>query len=137
MENRKGGDPFDPAKLRIPPEIITNGRAREEAQKAPRARKAEAAEFIMVPLSRHLQLAGAPGSVVWLAYHLHYLSWKAHGRPFKLGNVALGRNSRMTRHSKLRALRDLERRGWIKVQMEPRKSPLITVVADGGKTANL
>ena len=133
MENGKAGDPCDPANLRLPQETVeANRRAQKQSQRAPRHRKAETTEFVMVPASRHMQLAGAPRSVIWLAYHLHYLSWKAHRRPFKLANVALARDGRMTRHSKLRALRDLERRGWIKVQMGPRKSPTITVLAGGG-----
>jgi hypothetical protein len=135
-KNEERVDPFDPANLRLPLELIKIGvRAQKEnAKKGPAAGETgRPGEFVMVPLSRHMQLAGAPSSVIWLAYHLHYLSWRAHGRPFRLANGALTGGGLMSRHTKLRALRELERRGWIKVQIEARKSPTVTLLGESGR----
>jgi hypothetical protein len=128
MDNRVAEDPFDPAKLRIPSEEARGDwRAHKEAHKVPRAHKAETLGFIKVPLTWHVHLVHAPGSTLWLAQHLLYLNWKAHNRPLKLANAGLI-GMGMTRFSKWRALRDLERRGLIKVEGDRRKTPTITVL---------
>lgn len=132
MKNGKAEDPFDPAKLRIRPETFEANRQAQGAAEAADASKDPQGKFVMMPLRRHLQLAGAPSSVIWLAYHLHFLSWKAHGRPFRLANGTLTGRGMMGRHTKLRALRDLERRGWIKARIEARKSPIITLIEEPG-----
>jgi len=57
-----------------------------------------------------------------------HLSWKAGHRPFKLPNEALKR-LRISRERKGPVLRELEQMGLIRLKREPRKAPLIAVVA--------
>jgi hypothetical protein len=119
-------DRFDPEKLRIPPAMIeANWRAQREAQKPARSR--EGRRFIQMPWDWHIDLVDAPGHTLWLAEHLAYLDWKAHGQPFKLANMALAEMG-VTRYVKWRALRELERRGLIRVQSCPGGSPTITIL---------
>jgi hypothetical protein len=129
-------DPFDPDKLKLSPEeseALHRAERKATAQQEAAYRGAANEPFVMIPLDRYMQLQGAASSVIWLAGYLYYLSFKAHGHPFQLGNIALRRNGGMSRNTKLRALRELERMGWISLLTVPRKSPWITLVEDGGE----
>lgn len=59
---------------------------------------------------------------------LLHLNWKADHRPFKLPNEDLKRLG-ISRERKGPVLRELEEMGLIRVKREPRKAPLITVLA--------
>jgi hypothetical protein len=61
--------------------------------------------------------------VAWYVLHLH---WKNQGTPFKLANSMLKYDG-VGRHSKQRALNELEQRGLITLERRPRKSPIIHV----------
>ena len=89
-------------------------------------RTARAAHFIKKPWVWHERLIGAPGQTWCLADIVLYIHWKRGGAPFKLarGLRGLGAMPRMTR---LRALRDLERRGLVTVERRMNRSPIVTV----------
>jgi hypothetical protein len=69
----------------------------------------------------------ATGSTYHIAGHLWRLDWKHHGKPFKLPNAALAYDG-ISRQTKWRALRDLERRGLIRIECRDSKSPIIHLV---------
>ena len=106
---------IDPAKIAAPP-IPTKIRKRRE-------------KFVKVPMTWYEKLSKPPprGRCTCLvAWYLLYLNWKNHGKPFKLANGMLNYDG-LSRDSKMRALRDLERRGLITVERRSRKSPIIHV----------
>jgi hypothetical protein len=82
--------------------------------------------FIKVPWVWLEQLDGATGETYRVALCLLYLHWKAKGRPIKLANGML-RVDGVSRQTKWRALRELERRDLISVECRPGKSPIIRV----------
>ena len=74
------------------------------------------------------RLTGATGNTILVALDLLYLAWKGgKGAPVKLANGML-RHDRVSRHSKWRALNELERRGLITVERRPKRSPLVHVL---------
>jgi hypothetical protein len=83
--------------------------------------------FIMVPWRWHEKLAGATGQTCRLAQLLLYLHWKDRGAPIRLTNRLLEADG-ISRQSKWRALRELERRGLIQVECRARKSPMVWVI---------
>jgi len=83
--------------------------------------------FIRLPFSWLDRLNGASGQVYALALHLLYLRWKGHGAPVKLANGMLAIDG-ISRRSKWRALTELERRGLVSIERQPRKSPLVQVL---------
>lgn len=105
-------------------------KAEREAKKS---RKATAAEsggpFVRYPIELAYQVGAAKNAgAAKLFPILMYLAWQAHGRPFKLANSVL-QGLGIDRHRKGAVLRELEQMGLIKAEHQPRKSPLITVVA--------
>ena len=80
--------------------------------------------FVMVPMTWTERLSGASGKTWEIAVHLLYLHWKGKGEPIKLANGMLAMDG-IGRHSKYRALYDLERRSLIMVERRPRRSPII------------
>jgi hypothetical protein len=89
-------------------------------------REARAEHFIKKPWVWHEKLRGAPGQTWRLADIVLYFDWKAGGAPFKLARGLRGMEA-MPPVSKLRALRDLERRGLVTVEWRTNKSPIISV----------
>jgi hypothetical protein len=85
--------------------------------------------FVRYPVEVIYQMGEAKhiGTVRLYPLLLH-LSWKADHRPFKLPNEGLKR-LRISRERKGPVLRELEQMGLIRLKREPRKAPLITVVA--------
>jgi hypothetical protein len=81
-------------------------------------------QFVRVPWPWVEALAGLPGQTYRVALLLLHLHWKSGGKPIKLANGMLTIGG-VSRQSKWRALRDLEKRGLILVKCRPKRSPLI------------
>jgi hypothetical protein len=87
-------------------------------------RLSKKARFIAVPSVWATQLEGAPGRTYGLALHLLYVCWRHRSETIPLANKALAAAG-ISRQSKWRALRELERRGLVVVQERNRKSPVV------------
>ena len=110
---------------------LTDDQVRERLAIVPRKIAKRHEKFIKVPMTWRERLAGATGNTILVALDLLYLAWKGgEGKPVRLANGML-RNDGVSRHSKWRALKDLERRGLITVERRPRQSPLITLIVSG------
>ena len=122
-------DVFDDiANLRIDP--ATAATARGAKGKAKPAKAKWQRHFIRVPCAWADRLESSTRiSTYRIALRLIYATWRNGGRSIRLGNAALGRGG-ITPRAKRLALGELERMGLIRVQRQPRKSPLITVVTD-------
>lgn len=83
--------------------------------------------FVMVPWAWVEKLKGATGQTYRVALCLLHLNWKNKGEPVKLANGMLHIDG-VGRHSKWRALNDLEGRGLIIVERRLRRSPLVRLV---------
>jgi hypothetical protein len=107
--------------------IIRDGRKIEvetlETSAAPKRRKRED-HFIQVPLLWLEKLDGASGQTYRLALHLAYLSWREKGGTIVLSNAS-ARSVGVSRRTKWRALRELERRGLVHIEQQPNNSPKI------------
>jgi hypothetical protein len=87
-------------------------------------------QFVQIPMwwvEKLLEEPYAAGSTFYLAIHLWHLDWKHWGKPFKLPNMALAYDG-IHPKTKWRALRELERRGLIRVECRNRKSPIIHLI---------
>ncbi len=110
---------------------LTNDQVRERLATVPRKIDKRREKFIMVPMTWRERLTGATGNTILVALDLLYLAWKGgKGKPVRLANGML-RQDGVSRHSKWRALKDLERRRLITVKRRPRQSPLITLIRSG------
>jgi len=116
-------DPWDLANLRADPETLRQVQVAASSTKIQKRRQ----HFIRVPWSWLERLRGASGQTYRVALCLLYLHWKGQGAPIKLANGIL-RIDGVSRQSKWKALRDLERRGLIRVERQPRRSPVIRVL---------
>jgi hypothetical protein len=106
---------IDPAKLATP-YVPAKIRKRNE-------------QFVKLPMWWYGKLAGSPTATrttILIAIYLVHLHWKHSGKPFKLPNGMLGYDG-ISRHSKWRALKELERLGLITVERRRKKSPIIHV----------
>jgi hypothetical protein len=86
-------------------------------------------QFAILPMQWYEKLAKpspAGRCTCLVAWYLLYLNWKNDGKPFKLANGMLKYDG-VGRHSKQRALTELEQRGLITVERRARKSPTIHV----------
>jgi hypothetical protein len=86
-------------------------------------------QFVMVPMRWYEKLANPPPTnrcTCLVALYVLHLHWKSHGKPSKLANGML-RYDGVSRYSKRRALKDLERRGLITIEWRPKKSPIVHV----------
>jgi hypothetical protein len=116
-------DELDLARLRIDPATLA------AAPPVPAKIRKRRGQFVMLPMWWYEKLANpAPASrctclVAWYVLHLH---WKHHGEPFKLANGMLEYDG-VSRYSKWRALKDLERRGLVTVDWREKKSPIVQV----------
>jgi hypothetical protein len=82
--------------------------------------------FIMVPWRWVEALQGATGQTYHVALCLLYMRWRGGSETVKLSNKAIADDG-ISRQSKWRALRDLERRGLITLECRPGRSPVIRV----------
>ena len=113
-------DPFDPVSLQI-------GASTPVAQPARLRRRAH--QFVMVPLAWKARLNSARNAcTLKVALELQFRHWKTGGRSVILANSAMA-DIGVHRHSKWRALRELEALGLIKVVRRPRKSPEVIVLS--------
>jgi hypothetical protein len=111
-------DPFDGLAL-------TDDPIRERLAVVPRKIAKRREKFIMMPVTWRERLSGATGNTILVALDLLYLAWKAgKGEAVKLPNGML-KHDGVSRHSKWRALHDLELRSLITVERRPKRSPLI------------
>jgi len=116
-------DPFDIDGLRIDPADPAY-----VVGKATKSRKTKwQREFVRVPWAwmNRLKLVNR-GSTYRVALLLLYEHWRNGGKPIRLSNAALIGEG-VTRHSKRRALKELEQLGLVKVKQCARKSPVVTL----------
>jgi hypothetical protein len=116
-------DPFDPANWQLDPATIP------APSPVPAKIKKRRQQFVMVPMWWYEKLANpvpACRATCLIAMHLLHLDWKNLEKPFKLANGMLEYDG-ISRFSKYRALKDLERRGLISVDWRGKKSPIIHV----------
>ena len=103
-------------------------RLRELKARAPAKRK-PVEPFVKVPLWWIRQAAKATNTnKALICVELLYAAWKAKRSTFPLPNGRL-RELGISRETKRRALRDLERAGLIVVERPLRKTPVVTLVA--------
>jgi hypothetical protein len=114
-------DPYAELKRCALPEGMTLERRVPPAQFRRRHR-----HFIMLPMAWFERLDGASGQTYRLALVLIYLSWRKRGEPIALANGRLTEIDGVNRFSKWRALAELERRGLIRIERRPSRSPVIT-----------
>ena len=117
-------NPIDIKALRIDPANLA-------AVPVPAKIRKRRERFIMMPMAWYEKLANpAPTCrcTCLVACYLLHLHWKNDGEPFKLANGMLAYDG-ISPDSKLRALKDLERRGLITVEWRKKKSPIIHVHA--------
>jgi hypothetical protein len=86
-------------------------------------------QFTKFPDSWSSRLRSARGVTYRVALSILRQHWKTNGQPFRLSNAALEKEG-VGRHSKWRALQELEEAGLIRVEMRPRKSPVVTVLVE-------
>jgi hypothetical protein len=110
-------DPFDLENLVVPDEI-------QALAQVPAKIRKRREKFAMFPMAWYEALNGAPGTTYRVAIYLLHLHWKSNGRPIKLPNGMLEIDG-VGRHSKWRALRDLECRRLITIECRHRRSPII------------
>jgi hypothetical protein len=125
---RDDGDPFDLANLRLTPEAAAAMGRAAAAKQARTQPKRQRQQFVMVPWSwiKRLKDARLPASHM-IGYLILYQHWKTGGQPVSVTTVAL-RPLGVTRWAKWRALKELERLGLIRVQRNPRRAPLATIL---------
>ncbi len=126
-------DPFDLAKLKLTPEQIAKLAPFQEQPKSkprlPRSRRQAGTRFIQLPYERTLaaaaQLKNAPMAVL---IEIGYLAFKAHGKPVPLANKALRTLGVGHHEAKMRALRRLEKAGFVTVVWRGKgRSPLVSL----------
>jgi hypothetical protein len=113
-------DPFNLSNLRLPGPVTET---RIETSKELKRRE----QFAMTPYRWIEKLNGASGTTHQVALRLLLLSWKQGGGPVKLGNKSLEFDA-INRYAKRRALANLERRGLVTVERQPRKAPLVQLL---------
>ena len=104
-------------------------RLRELEAAAPVKRKKKVEPFVKVPLwwiETAAKDARSPTTIVLI--ELLYAAWKAKSSTFPLPNSRLNKLG-VSRKTKYRVLRDLERQQVILVERPPKKTPIITLVA--------
>jgi hypothetical protein len=105
---------------------LARNRAKAKAARAGQSRRRD--RFVMVPLKwaeQATRATNSQGAFVWI--WLLHLAWKAKSHTVTLANAQL-EASGISRKVKMRALRDLERAGLIRVERRSRKSPLVTLL---------
>jgi hypothetical protein len=85
--------------------------------------------FTKFPDSWANRLRSARGVTYRAALFILRQYWKTNGQPVRLSNTGMASEG-VGRHSKWRALQELERAGLIRVEKRPRKSPIITILVE-------
>ena len=114
-------DPFDVETLRADP--ANPGFVVKRATVSAKIDKRRG-QFIRLPWLWFEKLAGATGQTYRVALYLLFLHWKNGCKPIKLANGMLAIDG-VSRQSKWRALGELERRGLIRVERRPKRSPIV------------
>jgi hypothetical protein len=119
-------DLFDLDRFRAGPDEVA------ERLAVPRKIEKRREQFVRVPMTWYERLRGAHGQTYRVALYLLYLHWRARGDPVKLANGMLEIDG-VPPTTKLRALRDLERRRLVTVEWRSRKSPIVqlNITVDG------
>jgi hypothetical protein len=113
---------LDLKSLELPPELVAKGKQASPTN----LRKRDT--FIRTPFSWWEKLSGCRGQTLAVALYIIHLDWKSQGRrPVTLANGALDSYG-ISRRTKWRALKELERLGLISVERRVRKSPIIRVL---------
>ncbi len=87
-------------------------------------------QFIKVPVTWEEKLAKAKHLATYrVALHLLFQFWKKRGKPITLSNMALA-DKGVSPRQKSRALGELKRLGLVNVTRNPRKSPVIEILAE-------
>ena len=126
-------DDFDLGRYHVPladVEMPAPMRARQEPRPSGTGPKPTGRDpFVRYPVEVIYRMGEAKhiGTVRLYPLLLH-LSWKADHRPFKLPNEGLKRLG-ISRERKGPVLSELEQMGLIRLKREPRKAPLITILA--------
>jgi hypothetical protein len=111
---------FDLEELRLPPGV-------EKWATVPVKIQKQRQQWVKLPMTWYEKLLGEPASTHRLACYLLHQNWKEKGGPIKLANGML-RLYGISRYSKWRALRKLERLGLITVECRGRCSPIVRVL---------
>ena len=132
MTTAKAADPFELNGLTLTPEQIEElAPLQKKAQAKPKSRLRSAGsrtKFVMLPYQQTLVVAGQLGNApLAVLVELANQAFKTHRNTVALTNTAL-RSVGISRHAKLRALRQLEEAGVIAVSWRERRSPLVTIL---------
>ena len=114
-------DDFDPKKYRLSNDDIPVTKV------TPRKVRKRREQFVQMPWTWVERLQGARGATYQVAVRLLYLAWKQKCNEVKLANGMLEFDG-ISRFAKYRALAALERRGLVKVERPPRKSPIVHIL---------
>ena len=114
-------DDFDPDRFRID---HTDPRYTQKADRVPRRIQKRREQFVMLPWWWAERLKGTSDKAWYVAAFLLHEAWKANSNTVKVPNGML-KTDGVSRQSKWRILRGLERRGLISVKSRPNRSPLV------------
>jgi hypothetical protein len=121
--NDAADNPFHPDRLRID--------VSEQRAVMPKKLKEWGERYALFPMAWAERLKGASGQTWMVAVHVVYQDFwentrkgKTSGQPFKLANGML-KIYGVSPTAKRRALRDIERRGLVTVEWQPKKSPVV------------
>jgi hypothetical protein len=94
----------------------------------PRQARSARAKFVKLPYEQILLAAGElQNAQLVVLVELAHLKFKMHQNPVPLSNTAL-RSAGMSRMAKLRALRQLQKAGLVRVSWRGQKCPLVTIL---------
>jgi hypothetical protein len=117
----------DLGELALTPEQVAELAPLQKVSQPRQARSARA-KFVKLPYEQTLLAAGElQHAQLAVLVELSHLMFKMHQNPVPLSNTAL-RSAGMSRMAKLRALRQLEAVGLVKVTRRGQKSPLVTAL---------
>jgi hypothetical protein len=117
----------DLGELALTPEQVAELAPLQKVSQPRQARSARA-KFVKLPYEQTLLAAGElQNAQLAVLVELSHLMFKMHQNPVPLSNTAL-RSAGMSRMAKLRALRQLEAVGLVKVTRRGQKSPLVTAL---------
>jgi hypothetical protein len=108
---------------RLTPETLAFINAKQRQGFEPDKIHRKIQKFVQVPDRWLERLEGASGKTYQLALRLLWLNWRHNGAEIRLSNKSI----RLDRHTKYRALADLERRDLVSVNRRHRRSPLVRV----------
>jgi hypothetical protein len=119
-------DPQDSTELTLTPEQAAELMPLQKHSQ-PRERRRSRTKFIMLPYEHTLAAAGRlQNAQLAVLVEIANQVFKTRQNPTPLPNAAL-RAAGLSRKAKLRALRQLEKVGLVKVSWRGRKSPLVSI----------